>query len=89
MFKYETELSQYIYTFYFEIDWGSYYGWESWQKLVSGSSFIQSLFPGILDDTIMKLSECGNLLAGEYSVGDLWGQFVACIIVYQAEKKCA
>jgi hypothetical protein len=47
------------------------------------------LFAGILDDTIMKLSECGNLLAGEYSVGDLQCQFVACIIMYEAEKKCA
>ena len=72
MFKDETEqLSQYIYTFYLEIDWGNYCGWESWQKLVSGSSFIYSLFAGILDDTIMKLSERGNLLAGEYSIRDL------------------
>jgi hypothetical protein len=33
--------------------------------------FIHSWIAGNLDDTIMKLSECGNLLAGEYSVGDL------------------
>jgi hypothetical protein len=32
---------------------------------------LHSLIAGMLDDKIIKLSECGNLLAGEYSVGYL------------------
>ena len=58
-------------------------------KWVFIHSFTYSLFAGIRDDTVMKLSECCNLLAGEYSFRDLYCQFMACIILYQAEKNCA